>query len=285
MTSMLTYQTVDRDSFFTRLDFRPKLFMILCVTIVAFLWESPLTGGLLTLAITLTALAAGVRWSYIRTIFILMGAFGLMLIFFHGFFNVTGVTRLLGRSELTPLFSFPESWPLIGGGRFTLEGFLYGLNALFKTLSMVLIIPLGIFTTDVNNMIVGMVRAGIPYKVSFIFSSTMRFFPLLFEEINSIIEAQRLRGLAMEKMGLIKKATIYATVAVPLILGALMKSQMLEVVLQSRSFSGNPDRTYLHESKLGKAEYAVFVFFTFFVVGVLVAYFAWGVGKFGWLIL
>ncbi len=284
MSNMTMYQTVDRDSFFTRLDFRPKLFMILSVTVVAFLWESPLAGGILTLAITLSALASGVKWSYIRTIYTLMGVFGLMLIFFHGFFNVTGVSRLLGTTELTPILSVPEAWRIIGGLQFTLEGFLYGLNALFKTLSMVLIIPLGIFTTDVNNMIVGMVRAGIPFKISFIFSSTLRFFPLLFEEINSIIEAQRLRGLAVEKMGLIKKATVYAKVAVPLILGALIKSQMLEVVLQSRSFSGEPDRTYLHESKLGNAEYVVFAFFAIFLIGALVAYFVWGVGKFGWLI-
>lgn len=258
--------------------------MVICVTIVAFLWESPITGGVLMLLITLAGLSVGVTWKYIRTVYVLMFVFGLMLIFFHGFFNKDGVTALVHGASLTPIFTFPETWFLIGGLQFTLEGFLYALNALFKSLSMVLIIPLAIFTTDVNNMVVGMVRAGIPYKISFIFSSTLRFFPVLFEEIHSIIEAQRLRGLAMEKMGLIKKMTVYAKVAIPLVLCSLMKSQMLEVVLQSKSFSGDPDRTYLHESVLRPLDYIIIAAFGIFLVASFVAYYAWGFGRFGYLI-
>ena len=101
------------------------------------------------------------------------------------------------------MFTFPENWWLVGGSFATWDGFIYGLNVIFKTLTLTLIIPLGVFTTEVNNMIVGMVKARIPYKIAFIFSSTLRFFPLLIQEFNSIIEAQRLRGLAMEKMGAI----------------------------------------------------------------------------------
>lgn len=282
--SMITYQTVERDSFFTRLDFRPKLFMIVCITFIAFVWESPIAGGVLTLLITAAALATGVKWSYIRTIFTVMAFFGALLILTHGFFNTNQVMALLGTTALTPIFSFPEGWFLVGGATMTFEGLLYGVNALFKTLTMVLIIPLAIFTTDVNRMIVGMVQARIPYKITFIFSSTLRFFPLLFEEIQSIIEAQRLRGLALEKMGPVTRVRVYAKVAVPLILGAMVKSQMLEVVLQSKAFTGDPDRTYLHESKLEKADYAVLAFFAIFLIGSLVTYFLWDVGKFGWLI-
>ncbi len=282
--STVTYQTVERDSFFTRLDFRPKLFMIVCITLIAFVWESPIAGGVLTLLITVAALAAGVKWSYIRTIFTVMAFFGALLIFTHGFFNTNQVMALLRVTKLTPIFSFPEGWFLVGSATMSLEGALYGVNALFKTLTMVLIIPLAIFTTDVNRMIVGMVQARIPYKITFIFSSTLRFFPLLFEEIQSIIEAQRLRGLALEKMDPVTRVRVYAKVAVPLILGAMVKSQMLEVVLQSKAFTGDPDRTYLHESKLGKADYAVLAFFAVFLIGSLVTYFLWDVGKFGWLI-
>ncbi len=51
-------------------------------------------------------------------------------------------------------------------------------------------------------------------------------------------------------MGLVRRVRVYARVAVPLILGALVKSQMLEVVLQARAFTGSPDRTFLHEADL-----------------------------------
>jgi energy-coupling factor transport system permease protein len=281
---MMTFQTVERDSLFTRLDFRPKLLMVAVISTVAFVWESPITLATLMFILVGTCLVVGVKASYIKTIITMMIPFYILLLVTHGFWNTDQVQTLTGHDVLTPIFSFPEDWWLIGGGVFSLEGFLYGLGVIFKTLTLVMVIPLAIFTTEVNNMIVGMVQARVPYKLVFIFSSTLRFFPLLFEEIQTIIEAQRLRGLAVEKMGPVKRVRVYGKVAVPLILGAMVKSQQLEVVLQSKAFTGDSDRTYLHQSILRRADHIVIAMFAVFFVLATVLYFSSGVGKFAWLI-
>jgi energy-coupling factor transport system permease protein len=281
---MMKFQTVERDSFFSRLDFRPKLFMVAVVTIIAFAWESPLMQFGLAFLITVACLAVGVKWSYIRTILLIMIPFYMLLLLTHAFFNIDQVMALQGYSspdQLKRIFTFPENWPIIGGAYATWDGLTYGFNVIFKTLTLTLIIPLAVFTTEVNNMIVGMVRAKIPYKIAFIFSSTLRFFPLLIEEFTSIIEAQRLRGLAMEKMGPIKRVRVYAKVAVPLILGALVKSQQLEVVLQSKAFSGSPDRTYLHESILRPPDYALIAFFIIFFIVSIFLMIVYKIGTYG----
>ena len=277
-------QTVSRDSFFTRLDFRSKLFMMGVVTLVAFVWESPLLEGALALAVVVASLAAGVNRRFIRRLVALLVPFGLVLAVTQGFFGGALIRSRTGQAELTPLFSMPASWWLVGGASMSAEGVLYALNVACKTLTMTLVIPLGIFTTDVNTMIVGLVKARVPYKLAFIFSSTLRFFPLLFGEIQSIIEAQRLRGLAFETLGPVKRVRVYARVAVPLILGAMVKSRMLDVVLQSKAFSGSPDRTYLHDSRLGPGDYALFALFGLLLVAAVVAYAVWGIGRFGGLV-
>ncbi|MBD2177190.1 energy-coupling factor transporter transmembrane protein EcfT [Pseudanabaena sp. FACHB-1998] len=277
-------QTVDRDSLFTRLDFRTKLVAMLSITILAFLWESPIAGGILTLSVLLACAIAGVRLNYLGTLLKVMIPFYLFLILSMGFFNVEQVKLLTHKTELTSIFTLPSSWWLIGNSKMTLEGTLYGLNIVFKTLTMILVIPLAIFTTDVNQMTVGMVRAKIPYKIVFIFSSTLRFVPLLLEEVQSIIESQRLRGLNFEKMGGIKKAQVYAKVAVPLILNSLSKSQKLEVVLQSKAFSGSSQRTYLHESDLKNTDYLLMFGSIFFFLVAIALYIGFGIGKFAWLI-
>jgi len=282
--SMMKFQTVERDSFFSRLDFRPKLFVVMIVTIIAFAWESPLLQLILAVVIVATCLLVGVKWSYIRTILLIMIPFYLLLLLTHAFFNRDQVMALEGYDSLDQLrriFTFPENWPIIGGSFATWDGLIYGFNVIFKTLTLTLVIPLAVFTTEVNNMIVGMVRAKIPYKIAFIFSSTLRFFPLLIGEFTAIIEAQRLRGLAMEKMSPIKRVKVYSKVAVPLILGALVKSQQLEVVLQSKAFSGSPDRTYLHESILKPADYAIMVFFTVFFLTAFFLLIYYKIGTFG----
>ena len=277
----MKFQTVERDSIFTRLDFRPKIYMMLVLTVVALVWESPVVQLTLAFLILLACILSGVKMKFIRTIFLIMIPFYILLIITHGFFNIQQVSNLTGKEVLTNLFTIPENWWLIGGLNFSLEGFWYGINTIFKTLTIVLVVPLVIFTTDLDNIIVGMVRAKVPYKLAFIFSATLRFFPLLFSEIGMIIQAQRLRGLAMEKMNLFKRVAVYAKVAVPLILGAMVQSQQLEIVLQSKAFSGDPDRTYLHESILSRLDYAVLIFFTVFMIAAIVSWAVWGFGAFG----
>ncbi len=173
---------------------------------------------------------------------------------------------------------------ILPGAKMSVEGTLYAINIICKTLTMVLVIPLGIFTTDINQMVISLVLAKIPYKVVFIFSSTLRLFPLLLEELQSIIDAQRLRGLAVEKMNLLQKARVYATIAVPLILNSMVKSQKLEIILQAKAFSGNSDRTFLSESILNKLDYLVMTSFLGLLLITLGLYFGFGVGKFVWLI-
>lgn len=276
----MKFITVERDSIFTRIDFRPKLFLMLVITVIALLWESPVLQISMALVVLIACLLSGVKMNYIRTILLIMLPFYLLLLFTHGFFNDAQVKLLTSRDVLTPIFIIPENWWLIGGISFTVEGFWYGVNTIFKTLTIVLLVPLVIFTTDLDNIIVGMVRAKVPYKLAFIFSSTLRFFPLLFSEIGLIIQAQRLRGLAMEKMNFFQRIKIYARVGVPLILGAMVRSQQLEVVLQSKAFSGDPDRTYLHESVFSRMDFAILVFFSLFFLAALVLYFGWGIGRF-----
>ncbi|PZO39576.1 MAG: energy-coupling factor transporter transmembrane protein EcfT [Pseudanabaena frigida] len=280
----MKFQTVKYDSFFTRLDFRSKLVAMLSITLLAFLWESPIAGGLLMFSVIAACILAGVRLNYLGTILKVMIPFYIFLILSMGFFNVEQIKLLTHKSELTNLLNLPQTWWLIGGAKMSLEGALYGLNIVFKTLTMILVIPLAIFTTDVNQMTVGMVRAKIPYKVVFIFSSTLRFVPLLLEEVQSIIESQRLRGLNFEKMGWIKRARVYAKVAVPLILNSLSKSQKIEVVLQAKGFSGSSNRTYLQESALTMADYLLMTSSIALFVIAIALYFGLGIGKFAWLI-
>lgn len=274
--------TLDRRSFLTTLDFRPKLLWVVVISVIAFLWESPVANlGLVSLLLGL-CLLSGVRLRYLLLLFKVMAPFFVLALLTHGFWNVEQVKGLSGHAQLTPVLTLPRRLWLIGGAAASQEGLLYGCSVIARTLALVLVVPLAIFTTDVDRMIVGMVRARVPYKVTFIFSSTLRFFPVLFEEIATIIEAQRLRGLPLQRMGPIARVKIYARIAVPLILGALVRAQQLEVVLQSKAFSGEGERTYLHDASLGPRDWGLLAAGALTLIGAVVLYHVYGVGKFTW---
>lgn len=279
---MVTYkiQTVERDSLFTRLDFRSKVLIMLVVTLLAFLWDDPVYQAVLTGLILMACLAAGVKKGYIALVLAGMTPFLVFMVLTHAFFNDSQVMRLLGVNMLHPIFTVPADVWLVGGLAATWEGLLYGVNVMLKTLSLILVMPLAIFTTDVDEMITSMVQARVPYRLAFIFSSTLRFFPLLWAEFQKIVEAQRLRGLSLESMGLVKRVRVYARVVVPLILGALVRSQQLEVVLQSRAFNGDPDRTYFHEVKMTWVDHAVIVLVIAGSIAAVYVRVRYGLGKF-----
>ena len=101
---------VERESLFTRLDFRTKLALMTVLVLVAFIWESPLLGSVLALAVGLGCLAAGIKIAYIRAVLILLLPFLLMLTITQGFFADDIIRYRTGQTTLTPIFSLPRSW-------------------------------------------------------------------------------------------------------------------------------------------------------------------------------
>jgi energy-coupling factor transport system permease protein len=91
----------------------------------------------------------------------------------------------------------------------------------------------------------------------------------IFNEIAAIQEAQRLRGMALEKMSIFRRGPLFAKMAVPLILGSLIKAQTLEIVLQSKAFSGDPNRTFMTELRMRSIDYAVLVAGVVLLVGAI----------------
>lgn len=239
-------ERISQPSFFSRLDVRVKLFVMFLASTLIFVWESVIYQGAMFLVALGLALSAHVGTSYIRRLVVTMIPFMLLVLLIHGLFNPQG--------ELA-IASVPDWVPLLGG-RLSIywEGLVFGGMVLFRILTPLLVLPLVVMTTDVNDLMLGLVKLRIPYKVAYVFSVGLRFVPFIFSEIGTITEAQRLRGLAIEKMGFIKRIPVFASLAVPLILGALTKAQTLEIALQSKAFSGSAQRTFTNDFRMRRID-------------------------------
>lgn len=253
---------------------------MIVVSTLAILWDSPIMEGLLAIAVILASLIAGIKPIYIRRLLVLMIPFSIILIITQGFFAHDFLTTRLGVSDLEVIFSLPPTWGFVGNLMMTYQGITYAISIIFKTFTLSLLVPLTIYTTDVNKIVVSLSKLHIPYKFTFVFTAMLRFFPLLFEETQKIIETQQLRGLPFEEYSLFKRIHLYAQVAIPLVLGVMVKSQKLEVVLQSKAFTGHPQRTYLYDAKLTGRDYIFLILFFIFLVVAITAYVLWDIGRF-----
>ena len=266
-------ERVSKPSFFSRLDVRTKLLFMFLVLFLILVWENIFYQIGLFLVVLALALSAHLDRRQIQQTILLMVPFMVFSVLIQGFFNI------IGRTVMITLFVVPQ-WVPFFAGPVTLywEGLVFGLMVVFRFLSPLLTMPLVVLTTDINDLVLGLVKMRVPYKVAFIFSITLRFVPFIFGEIDAIMEAQRLRGLALERMSFFRRIPVFASLAVPLIIGSLLKAQTLDVVLQSKAFSGSPDRTYMTDIRLRPIDYGIMVGGTAFFIGAVIMrlFFGWG---------
>jgi energy-coupling factor transport system permease protein len=60
----------------------------------------------------------------------------------------------------------------------------------------------------------------------------------------------------------------------------MFKAQQMEVVLQSKAFSGSSDRTYIHRSELEYTDWLLIAAMAAVLVAAIVLYWTLGLGRF-----
>jgi len=122
---------------------------------------------------------------------------------------------------------------------------------------LVLIASFSVFflTTSPDHLGLALEQSGIPYDVCFAFTTAVRFVPVLAEEAQTIIDAQRARGLELEKGNFMSRVRKYIPILIPLIVSAIRRSLELAEAMESRAWGANPKRTSLYVLKIGRGDY------------------------------
>jgi len=91
---------------------------------------------------------------------------------------------------------------------------------------------------------------GYPNALSFTFTTAVRLVPTLAADAQTVVDAQRSRGLELDKGNLFKRIRNYIPILIPLLLIAIRRSLELAEALESRGFPGKEGRVSLFELKL-----------------------------------
>ncbi len=219
-------QYISRDTPVNRLDPRVKLAAIPLVLILSFVLANPL--ALLALVLLIYAAWAWVRapFDYVRGL--LTATFFLMLF-------ITVVQGLFWAGNGEALLS-------IGAVHIYRAGLLRGLAMGLRLAAITSIMPLVTMTTSMADLMLALVSLGISWQISYIVLTAFRFVPMLTGQADTVLSAQKLRGLNVEKANLVRRIMSYAPLAVPVILGAFRSSEQLEMVLECRGFGANLER-------------------------------------------
>ena len=121
-------------------------------------------------------------------------------------------------------------------------------------------------TTSPDLLGLALEQTHVPYEFSFAFTTAVRFVPVLAEEAQTIMDAQKARGLELEKGNFMKRIRNYVPVLIPLIVSAIRRSLELAEAMESRAWGAAKKRTNLYGLKLHRGDFALLAL----TIGVLV---------------
>ncbi len=126
---------------------------------------------------------------------------------------------------------------------------------------LVLVESFSIFflTTSPDHLSLALEQSHVPYEFCFAFTTAVRFVPVLAEEAQTIMDAQKARGLELERGNFLKRVRNYIPILIPLIVSAIRRSLELAEAMESRAWGATEKRTNLYVLKMKKADYTLIV--------------------------
>nr|MDO8083680.1 energy-coupling factor transporter transmembrane component T [Candidatus Sigynarchaeum springense]MDO8118907.1 energy-coupling factor transporter transmembrane component T [Candidatus Sigynarchaeota archaeon] len=203
----------------------------------------------------------------------------------------------LSFSNIFPLaFFIATLLPFLAGGRIvkrwltSLKGlsfiiiFIIVLNTLLTTLNfaismclriILLVSSFSIFfmTVHPDELALSLLAMKVPFSFTFTLSLATRFVPTLAAEAQNIIDAQRSRGLELEKGNLLVRVKNMVPILIPLIINSIKRAFSIAEALESKAFGAIKTRTNYYEIKMRARDYTVIAIIILFVIGFFILYF------------
>lgn len=233
-----------------RLDPRSKFLMACVFFALAIIFTGILPLTLIFLVQIPLVLVAGVRREWLRS---LRGGALLALLIF-------------GTNLIVNYMS--------AGYALTLDVILYSTSMAVRFLALISSFSVFFLTTSPDDLGLALEQARIPYEFCFAFTTAVRFVPVLAGEAQTIVDAQRSRGLELEKGSFLKRVRNYVPILIPLIVGAIRRSFEMAEAMEARAFGAKERRTNLNVLRLQGADYAtVLISLSTLACGVYLRYF------------
>ena len=247
------------DSVLHKLDPRVKL-----VGTFAFLVSLFLGTGIVAYAIATVFLAVMIKLSKVPFKMIMKGLKAIIIVL------LITVSFNLFLTDGEILFQ-------LGFLKITKEGVSVAFFMALRLVYLVLGASLMTLTTTPNDLTDGLESVLGPLKkikvpvheISMMMSIALRFIPILMEETDRIMKAQKARGADFETGNLIQKAKAMIPLLVPLFISAFRRANDLAMAMEARCYRGGEGRTKmkpLHYEQRDRTAYIILVVYLVIMV-------------------
>mgnify|MGYP000906917231 FL=1 len=134
----------------------------------------------------------------------------------------------------------------IFGLTFYKEGLLYALTLCIRVLDVLLAFALLVLTTRPSDLIQSLVKRGLSPRFGYVLSSALQVIPQMMSQVDSIMDAQRSRGLETEGSLWVRLKAFIPLIG-PVVMSSLLETRERAMALEVRGFSASGKKTFLYE--------------------------------------
>ncbi len=233
------------DTLIHRLDARVKLVMVIFFIVELFLVKTlcgfALMGGLLALAVAISRVPPKMMLRSLKPLLLLLAFTSILNLFY---------------TKGDPLFTI---WKLTASW----QGLELALFMMLRISLLIMASSLLTYTTSPIMLTDGMERLMGPLKalhvpvgeLAMMMTIALRFIPLLVEETDKIMSAQKARGADFESGGVLKRAKALIPILVPLFVSSFRRADELAVAMECRCYHTSGPRSRLKVMKMCFRDY------------------------------
>ncbi|MCL2068123.1 MAG: energy-coupling factor transporter transmembrane protein EcfT [Treponema sp.] len=149
---------------------------------------------------------------------------------------------------------------------FSVEGLLRGISGGFSLVIIIITSIVFVSTTKVEELTLACIRLGLPYRGAFAMSTAIRMIPLIAGTADTILQAQKSRGLDVETGSFMQKLKKYVPLMVPTIVSVIRGTTVFAMALESKGFGYSDKRVSYLTIKYKTRDY-VFSFVLLILIG------------------
>ncbi|MHA1784349.1 MAG: energy-coupling factor transporter transmembrane component T family protein [Candidatus Helarchaeota archaeon] len=204
-------------------------------------------------------------------------AISFMKMTFYLAFFILLINTILNNEGSTILAIIPLNIPLIGNIYITVEVIIYSLISILQLLLIIYAFALISILIDPDELMKTFLKLKMPYLMTFLVTSSLRFFPLILKDLNQITDVQRSRGFELDKGNIFTRIKNRIILILPLLANSLERSIQVSEALETRAFGLSEKRTYYKHLSLSKLDCLMIILISLFF-GVLIYFKLLGYG-------
>ena len=253
---------------------RISLMIVLGIVIASVVWTDPIVLTVATLLLVIAGFSCHFPWKQIGW-FLKMALFAsILIIIIQGFALDPSLIKKPFYQNLV-LFNMPFG----KHAPFSLSGVLYGYASSMKIYMVVIAVAILGFTVDPAEII--QMLNHLPFASKnfvFIFSTAWRFIPQIQQQLYNLIDAQKTRGMELEKGKMMERVRKIVPIVTPLLSNSLDISDQIALAMEARAFGSGNKNKFVKPFSNTPAVKAGILFVLALIVLMIVAAKLWGFG-------